>query len=92
VLQAFLSFILRVAAFLATLWIVQRLLSPLMSRRRAMRNPTGGAPHPASGKMVKDPVCGMYMDRRLAIRLEHRGEELFFCSEECKRRFANGAK
>lgn len=84
-LQALLSFILRVAAFLATLWIVQRLLAPLIGRRRARANP--GTSRPTSGKMVKDPVCGMYMDPRLAIRLDFRREELFFCSEECKRKF-----
>ncbi len=85
-LQAFITFVLRVAAFLATLWIVQRLLLSVRGKRRAMRNP-GPTAHSPSGKMVKDPVCGMYMDPRLAVRLERRGEEWFFCSEECRRRF-----
>lgn len=89
-LQALLSFILRVAAFLATLWIVQRLLAPLMVRRRTTGNPA--TPRPPSEKTVKDPVCGMYMDPRLAIRLERRGEERFFCSEECRRRFLEGRR
>jgi YHS domain-containing protein len=37
--------------------------------------------------MVKDPVCGMYMDSRLAIRLENQSEAIFFCSEECRKKF-----
>ena len=34
--------------------------------------------------MVKDPVCGMYIDSRLAIRLERRDNPVYFCSEKCK--------
>jgi YHS domain-containing protein len=37
--------------------------------------------------MVKDPVCGMYMDSRLAIRVESRKEAFYFCSEECKNKY-----
>jgi YHS domain-containing protein len=37
--------------------------------------------------MVKDPVCGMYMDPRLAIRLPNRKGDIFFCSEACRRRY-----
>ncbi len=37
--------------------------------------------------MVKDPVCGMYMDFRLAIPFENRKEAFYFCSEECKNKY-----
>lgn len=37
--------------------------------------------------MVKDPVCGMYMDARLAIRLDNTSEAIYFCSEECKNKY-----
>jgi YHS domain-containing protein len=41
---------------------------------------------------VKDPVCGMYMDPRLAIRLRRQQEgDLYFCSEECRRRYLSGS-
>jgi len=39
--------------------------------------------------MVKDPVCGMYMDSRLAVRLDKEREEFFFCSEDCKKKYLN---
>jgi YHS domain-containing protein len=42
--------------------------------------------------MVKDPVCGMYMDSRLAVRFEEGGETVFFCSEECKSKFLAGVR
>jgi YHS domain-containing protein len=37
--------------------------------------------------MVKDPVCGMYMDPRLAVSFEGRGGPFFFCSDDCRRKF-----
>jgi len=39
------------------------------------------------GVMVKDPVCGMYMDARLAIRLDRHGKTVYFCSESCKSKY-----
>lgn len=37
--------------------------------------------------MVKDPVCGMYMDSKLAIRIERRDKPVYFCSESCKSKY-----
>lgn len=37
---------------------------------------------------VKDPVCGMEIDRSLAeARVDHEGKTYYFCSEECKKIF-----
>jgi YHS domain-containing protein len=79
-----LSFLIRVIIFLAILLIVRALLSPLI--RKAARRP----PRPDTGSngpklTVKDPICGMYMDPRLALR----SGDQYFCSEECRRRYAN---
>ena len=35
-----------------------------------------------------DPVCGMNVDRRKALRLERDGRTHFFCSEHCRAAFA----
>jgi uncharacterized protein len=36
---------------------------------------------------VRDPVCGMSVDRAKAIMLEHDGRSYAFCSEHCRSRF-----
>lgn len=37
---------------------------------------------------VKDPVCGMEIDKALAkSRVTYLGETYYFCSEECKKTF-----
>ena len=37
--------------------------------------------------MAKDPICGMEVDEKTALRLEHEGETYYFCSPSCRDRF-----
>ena len=79
-------FILNILLFAFVIWLVRRFLALFMrgpqksSRKSASTNGT-------ANYMVKDPVCGMYMDSRLAVRLDNGKEPTYFCSEECKNRF-----
>jgi YHS domain-containing protein len=43
----------------------------------------------ASVKLVRDPVCGTYVQPRESLSLASRGSTHFFCSEECRSRFRN---
>jgi Cu2+-exporting ATPase len=36
---------------------------------------------------VRDPVCGMEVDKRQAVTLERDGKTYYFCSEKCKQQF-----
>ena len=40
---------------------------------------------------VTDPVCGMKVDRKRALRLDDHGTTYFFCSEGCRESFRSGA-
>jgi YHS domain-containing protein len=80
-----LSFILRTLGFVLIAWLFRKLLNVFSGSQRA-----GGAKSRAANPtnhMVKDPVCGMYMDSRLALRVENKHENFYFCSEECKRKY-----
>jgi uncharacterized protein len=37
-----------------------------------------------------DPVCGMTIDRSKAVRREHEGETVYFCSEHCAHTYVAG--
>ena len=37
--------------------------------------------------MPKDPICGMEVDERKAIRAEKDGLAYYFCSESCQKKF-----
>ncbi len=41
-----------------------------------------------SGKLVKDPVCGMHVDRTYTpFKIVRKNKTIFFCSEDCKKKF-----
>ncbi len=81
------SILARIFSAVFLLWIFRRLLALFLGRPKPSQPQSGSAE--SSNHMVKDPVCGMYMDSRLAIRLESRREEFFFCSEDCKNKYLN---
>jgi len=37
--------------------------------------------------MVKDPYCGVYVDRDQAFPLRVKNKVLYFCSEECRKNY-----
>ena len=45
----------------------------------------------SSGKiddvMIKDPYCEAYFPKRDGVHYRHDGEDLYFCSEDCKAKF-----
>ena len=38
----------------------------------------------ASVKLVRDPVCGVFVSPATAIPARARGETVYFCSEKCR--------
>ena len=83
------SILLRIFSLVFILWILRRFLATVLGHPKPER-PGNDATKPAQ-KMVKDPVCGMYMDSRLAVRMEGREEVIYFCSEDCKKKYINGS-
>ena len=79
-----LTILLRVLGFLWILWMLRKILGAYL---RKPANPSSSFKGAGPKNMVKDPVCGMYMDPGLAIRVPRKGGDLFFCSEECRRRY-----
>ena len=37
--------------------------------------------------MAKDPICGMEVDERTGLKLEHEGQTYYFCSSACRDKF-----
>jgi YHS domain-containing protein len=46
---------------------------------------SGGRPDAHEEVMVRDPVCGVWIDRRLALSARRGGEIVPVCSEKCLR-------
>ena len=41
-------------------------------------------------EMVKDEVCGVYLPKEEALKVEIEGKVYYFCSQECKDAFLKG--
>jgi hypothetical protein len=54
------------------------------------RSGAGKPPGAVEGEMVRDPICGTWIDRRLALAAKRSGEWVPVCSEKC-RAVAEGA-
>ncbi len=44
----------------------------------------------AAGQAAKDPVCGMNVDPKSAVRHEHGRKTYYFCSAHCEQKFSAG--
>jgi len=54
---------------------------------RAATKPRNTPPPQVQGVMVKDEICNTYVPKEAALREVFKGEEHFFCSEECRHKF-----
>jgi P-type Cu+ transporter len=52
-----------------------------------MRHDTILGKEPRAESVTKDPVCGMQVDERSALKAERDGKTFFFCSEHCREKF-----
>lgn len=43
---------------------------------------------PAGGELKRDPVCGTYVSTASRITSKSKGEVIYFCSEECRKKFS----
>lgn len=44
-------------------------------------------PEVASEELVQDPICKIFVPRRNALTYRKNGEDFFFCSEGCRKKF-----
>ena len=68
---------------LAVLRVARLLLSAGAGRRRPSRRSV-------ESEMVRDPVCGTWIDRRLALAGSRGGRSVPVCSEKCRRALEAG--
>ncbi len=71
--------ILYLIILVAVYWAVKHALSP--PKRKITR------PQDTSEELVQDPVCQCYISKKQSYAVSLRGKKLFFCSEECYRKY-----
>jgi YHS domain-containing protein len=92
------GFLARIFRFLFWVLILSwavKLLARALGSAANQTSPSGAgnasADEPSVGakRLVRDPVCGMHMAQELALPATANGETQYFCSEECRMKFAS---
>jgi uncharacterized protein len=86
VVVGFFRFFLYVIIVYAIYNFLRLLMSPRRSRRSEQSRPQ------LSGVMVKDEICNTYLPKDEALLEKVDGEDHFFCSQECRRKFLEQRK
>lgn len=50
-------------------------------------NHHGESSDSGGSRMIKDPVCGVFVDPQTSISSKHMGQNFYFCSPACKENF-----
>jgi YHS domain-containing protein len=99
--MTFLSRILRFLFWLLlvswSVWLVRRLLGSLFltttaSPEQAAKGSASSEARKAARRLVRDPVCGMYVDETLSIPMREGDELLHFCSIACRDAYVVSSK
>ena len=80
---------IRLLIFGALIYLLYRALKSWIFKDLKIEDPgsTGDDRKQIDDIMVKDPFCNTYFPKRDALRVKHKGETLFFCSQECKQKY-----
>lgn len=81
--------ILFIVLFQLIWWLIRYLLTPSSKggQRYSDVKSEDSSSRTITGTMVRDPVCGMHVATELAIKDLSTGRPLFFCSQECRRKY-----
>ena len=59
----------------------------MMQNKSPQKTVFGKAAEEIEDDMVKDPFCEVYFSRRDGVHLKDNGEDLYFCSTECRDKY-----
>lgn len=82
----------RVVLILVLIFLALMILRALRAflERALGRLRAGRRPPPTEGDMARDPICGSWFDRRLAVAARLGSKTVEVCSETCRRRLEAG--
>jgi YHS domain-containing protein len=85
------TWLLRFVLFLVLFLLVRSLLGRLFRPRAQVRTNPSFRQQPTMRAVgmetVKDPCCGTYVEKSLALPYAAGGTTLYFCSDECRSRY-----
>ena len=95
------SWVIRFFLIFIAFWVFSNLVRsfltrifkpPLTDTRSRTRVKSTQAANTVTGKMVKDPQCGMYVAEGLAVPAQVQGITVYFCSKQCHNSYLDELK
>ena len=83
------SFLVRLALFFLLIYLVRIGLRNFFRNLSSPRSAGDSQPREIRGVMMKDPVCGTFVDVQIALTSRIDGQNFYFCSEDCRRKFSD---
>lgn len=84
--------LMRIIFYVFVGYLVLQIIRFFQTVNRRVKSPPPQSTKSLSGLMVQDNVCKTYLPKDEAIRQIHEGQEYFFCSKECQRKFLETKK
>ncbi len=79
---------MRLLIIIGVAYLAYRALKSWMLQNAATeKTVTGETTGEIDDVMIKDPFCQVYFPKRNGVHLKADGEDLYFCSKECRDRF-----
>ena len=79
---------MRLLIFLGLIYLCYRAIKSLLQPGPpAQRTVSGQTAGEIDDVMIKDPVCEAYFPQRNGVHLKVDGQDLFFCSTQCRDKF-----
>ena len=79
---------MRLIILLVIIYLCYRVLKSWMIQDKSPQKTVfGKAAGGIEDDLIKDPFCGVYFSKRDGVHLKVEGEDLYFCSTECRDKF-----
>jgi uncharacterized protein len=75
---------MRLLIFLGLVYLGYRALKSWMLQSPNSKSTFDKAGDDLENLMIKDPFCQVYFPKKNGVHLEANGEDLYFCSKECR--------
>jgi len=78
---------IKILIYLLLIYIVYKVFRSLMTTSESSARRNHGETGPVDDIMIKDPVCEVYFPKKDGIYFNIDGNEICFCSKECRDKF-----
>jgi uncharacterized protein len=78
---------MRLLIFLGLIYFGYRALKSWMRQNITTQNTVFDKVGDMDNVMIKDPFCDVYFPKREGVHLKLSGQDIYFCSTECKDKF-----